>query len=482
MSKHSVKKYTNISKEHVAIIYKKTNIVKYITLSIVFLSLWNFFTYSELIIWFAISYGIAKLISVFYYKLILLPKIRKLELQSENRQKDLLNQFSYIDIKKEFDKKNFLLPLYIKSIPNKKCVELITSEHYAYISSDLKTTEEKMKSIFINSKVSDLLPSYKENIIKEKEVLMLDLIKSIDDIVNSLHFYSFHKIIKEPYFKFIPMYLRDNNFYDSRNYYSGLCIQYIESITKELNELIKSSISAKKGTEGENRVFNHLNLYKDILYIEDNVRFYVEGQSVETDCLVICDKGIFALEVKNYGKDGELIKISKDGKWTRHFGKTVLPIKDVVEQNERHCAIKQRIINEALKQKGHNLPYIFVNSIIVIANDNVDIENQTNNVILRTSNIYNYIKNFNTDYTLSKEVQEEIINIIDQYRQPLLKYQVFKYEETILAYFSNLLSVVDGLIAMSKIDQIYNEVLYDLYSVKVLFNSRSGKYFLSEKN
>ena len=198
----------------------------------------------------------------------------------------------------------------------------------------------------------------------------------------------------------------------------------LDSIRECINQATFEAITTKKGKNGEDNVKNNLILFKDIYIILNNIRVELEGQSSESDFIIICDKGVFAVEVKNHGNVNSTIEISPDGRWTM-INRGKKEVKDNVSaQNNRHCAINQAILNRELKNRGINTDYIKCKSIIAIANDNVEIRNYSMNAVLRASEIITYIENLDTDTKLDRELQEEIANIFKENNLHPKKYPV----------------------------------------------------------
>lgn len=191
--------------------------------------------------------------------------------------------------------------------------------------------------------------------------------------------------------------------------------QFMSSLTyhdESYNPIVIERKIIQAGVTGEKRLQEELELYNDVLTALYNVRLEVDGNSVESDAMVISPKGVFTLEAKNFSSSGSYsIRVTKDGQWQKVWpnGNTE-PMKDVVSQANRHVAFKQRFINQALRDKGFDTEYVPVQSIIVIANDNVMIDNQSDTPIIRVSQIYSYIQRQST--TLSNELINEITDLL----------------------------------------------------------------------
>ncbi|MGL4873087.1 MAG: nuclease-related domain-containing protein [Clostridium sp.] len=187
---------------------------------------------------------------------------------------------------------------------------------------------------------------------------------------------------------------------DSQNVWVNNWIQKEIKLRRLLacrREVLESDLnSTKSGIEGEQLIDRELNQYPNI-YNLSNIRVEEKDndgmdQSVENDNIVIARQGVFVIEVKNIGSKGAFsIKIERDGRWIKRYGKREAIMKSPTEQNNRHILYINKIINRLLKRDVEN--YLDAEGIVVIANDAVTIENQSQNqMVLRKSEIYLYIK------------------------------------------------------------------------------------------
>ena len=224
---------------------------------------------------------------------------------------------------------------------------------------------------------------------------------------------------------YLNKFMAENNLSSD---YGDNADKYISNLSSIHNEQKKQLFISQKGYIGEKRVSEHLNLYNDILVNLENVLFEAENTTVEADNIVVCDRGVFCIETKSYGRSGQTIEVSKDGKWSRYNGNCREEIANVSEQHNRHIGIMQRVVNKELKIRGVETEYVKFEPIYVIANDDIEIRNYSNEIkLLRTSNIYPYISRFQPDFRLSKELQKEIVDIINSKRAELIKYEIKDY-------------------------------------------------------
>ena len=214
-------------------------------------------------------------------------------------------------------------------------------------------------------------------------------------------------------------------------------LTYRKSLNYAVNSTQQNLSIISSGLKGEANVNKEIALYKDIWNIYSSVRFEVDGQSIETDNLIVCTKGLYSIEVKNYAPNGQYnIIVTKDGQWLKELtnsGKIVPMDKNVTAQVNRHLALKQRLIHSELKKKHGDVPYILFQPIIVIANDKVFIKNETDLPIIRSTQIYHHI--IKQPDILTQDQVREICSIIEDNRLPVKEYPINTYS----ANFPNVL-------------------------------------------
>lgn len=201
---------------------------------------------------------------------------------------------------------------------------------------------------------------------------------------------------------------------------------------KIYNEYKMDMIGISIGKQGEDLVNKNIEMYNHKLMNIRNTRFEIDGQSVETDNLILSKNGIFSLEVKNLGATGKYdIRVDKDGKWNKIEKNKVLEMPNVTSQTYRHTALTEKLFIKELNKLGINKE-ITVHPLIVLANDKVLLDNQSDIKIIRTSNIYKEICNQNDN--LSEELLQSLKQIILDNNLPAKSYQtinIVKSAETI---------------------------------------------------
>ncbi|WP_147436847.1 hypothetical protein [Oceanobacillus piezotolerans] len=139
--------------------------------------------------------------------------------------------------------------------------------------------------------------------------------------------------------------------------------------------------------------------------------------------------GIHSLEIKNFGAKGNWnIHISKDGQWQKVFQNgNREPMKDVGNQMNYHIAVKERFLNGKLKEKyGGTAPKIKVHAAIVIANDTVMVENESELPVLRLSSLYRYLEKEVSH--VSEEWQDRIVRILEDHKKSGKPYEVQNFQ------------------------------------------------------
>ena len=202
------------------------------------------------------------------------------------------------------------------------------------------------------------------------------------------------------------------------------------------------------GVAGEQAVEDEFKIYKDELEYFSNIRFEEDDLSVETDGLIVSERGIFSIEIKNY--KFQKLRISKDGRWTKCIYDDEETIKDVGSQMNRHIIITERLFNNYLKEQGIK-EKIEIKPMIIIANNDIEIENESDMLIVRTSQIYNNFKKSNCKY--SKKTVTAIKKYIKDNKLPAKKYKITNYEKTFENITKSILDNKDNNV------KLFNEIL-----------------------
>lgn len=191
----------------------------------------------------------------------------------------------------------------------------------------------------------------------------------------------------------------------------------------------------------------------------------VGRETSETDIYVVTPKGVCVCEVKNWGKRGQTITISKDGQWTitNEYG-DVTSKHSPIEQNNSHCLATEQFLED------QGLPGIRMIPIIFIANNEVTINNRSSNTIMRISELYNYLNDLNIPESLSRKQQEQIIKAFDDCKNLVSErafeiYSISEEEETIKKY-------VDTICEYYKDEIAWRKAVYDIIAKKERISSK----------
>lgn len=366
-----------------------------------------------------------------------------------------------------------------KGVPEIKEVYMPTDEQYEYLQKEADEILESMKNrIEQSAKIPQEHPL--RNLVGKENV-------TIEEIINSSIEYMGYReskydlsLIKSAQ-NYDQLLNRIKPYIDEKVNVKDIKKDIQEPHTYLFKDLMKQMFgqlkSSWKGHIGEERVTEHLELFKDVIINIPNVRFELEDTSIEADNVVVTDKGIFCIETKNYGREGETILITKDGLWKRYDGDHEIPMKNVTEQHNRHLGIMQRFINNELKKMGFEIPYVYFEEIYVIANDEVAINNMSEFKVVRPSSVYNTIRNTITNIKLSRDVQLAICKIIEENRAELKKYPVKSYKENFLFYFDNLISWVENRYTKYDHMDLYLDSIIALGKKICLYETGTRNYY-----
>ena len=178
------------------------------------------------------------------------------------------------------------------------------------------------------------------------------------------------------------------------------------------------------GEVGESRVARELAMYDDQMMVLPNIRLEVDGESIESDFVVVSPWGIYILEVKNLGSGGAFdLLIEQDGRWSKVRGGYKEPMNSPVHQNERHIVYMEKLLNKELGRGIDNR--LMIHGMVVLANDRVTITNHSTNLIKRYDNIIGTIRS--GERILKEEEMKQIAEILQNNNLPPKEYPTSNY-------------------------------------------------------
>lgn len=220
----------------------------------------------------------------------------------------------------------------------------------------------------------------------------------------------------------------------------------------------------RSGVVGENRMDKELISFSrnnEFYYLKNAVLQY-NGKSFETDFLIVSKHGIFSLEVKNIGANGNLtIRIAPDGQWLKILGNgDKVPMQDVSSQVNYHISMTEGLLQEYKRQKGKELPE--VKPVIIIANNNVMLDNQANLPIYRVSQFIHEMRSL--PVVFNEQEMKEIYNWFTQFEVEQKSYEVLDYNTKLIEVYETLLKVEDQKeVFRSLLNEFKEEVHKDNY-------------------
>lgn len=247
---------------------------------------------------------------------------------------------------------------------------------------------------------------------------------------------------------------------------------------KQFNNDLKGTLI---GAEGEREVLKTLTDFaeisgKDKIRILPNIRLEPNGKSVESDFIVVCPNGVFALEVKNLGSTGSYnITVEKDGLWKKVMknGRWKQMPDSISRQNERHLMGIEQVINSQMGNSIEN--WIEAKSLIVFANNVVGIRNYSNNVIIRDSEIMTEIRKH--PICLNEQQINQIAEILIAESLPAKKYKMENWMDRLVAVHLELAQRTHDIYPYL---QEYIEIA-NVYNYKLLDNISQLSYQVTQE-
>lgn len=207
-------------------------------------------------------------------------------------------------------------------------------------------------------------------------------------------------------------------------------VEPYETYEEAISEFINDAKATIIGQAGERAVLQELGFFSNQMKILSNIRLEINGQSVESDIILVCATGIFAIEVKNLGSTGSYnIVIEKDGLWKKVMKNgRWKPMGSVSQQNIRHLHGIEQIVNSKMGNSLDNWVSAF--SIIAFANDVVNIRNYSDNVVVRAIEIMKEVRNH--PHCLNEQQIDQIAEILTKASLPAKKYPIRNWGRDII--------------------------------------------------
>lgn len=236
-------------------------------------------------------------------------------------------------------------------------------------------------------------------------------------------------------------------------------IAYFYNLLIEYQAEIQAQVGiAAKGDIGEQRVADRLEKSKYADFVLHNIVLDVSdegGKTNEIDTYVITSKGIFVLEVKNYGKADTILKITDDDKWDlldKKTGRVIKQEKNPTYQNIRHTNATIKKIKEWM---GKDIP---VFPLVVIGNNAVTLEFHTNLTVKNVQGLLSYMDSVQGNDVLTKEEMSELKRLFEQADIGSNAFTAKTYREQI--YY--MMDIVEQIYPFLGYNQVAKEFYYKM--------------------
>ncbi len=167
-----------------------------------------------------------------------------------------------------------------------------------------------------------------------------------------------------------------------------------EKITNEIDKKYHIVCTAEDRRKRLNKELDRLK--KEVIQLS-NVKFSGEDFNISFDNIVVSENGMFCLTIKHLDREriGK-IYIYEDEKWTGELDNgDRYYIEPVAPQFFNNMQQFQKLMNHKLKEKhGTDAPYIRAYPIVIIAEDNILINNESELPVQKLSNVFNHIQLF----------------------------------------------------------------------------------------
>ncbi len=183
--------------------------------------------------------------------------------------------------------------------------------------------------------------------------------------------------------------------------FSIVCGGAIYLITKKVKARLRQNKVDHFGDSAEKKVISFLKKSFPKATIMDSVYLRTSTGLTELDILMICDRGLFIVEVKSH--NGYIVT---DGKfWTQHWHGKVVRFHSPIFQNNAHKAALESVF-----RKRQSLASLPVYTVAVFTSPNVSFSKNIKDVI-KFSSLHSYIKRKKPD----KRMKADMIKTVEKF-------------------------------------------------------------------
>ena len=245
---------------------------------------------------------------------------------------------------------------------------------------------------------------------------------------------------------------------DFIKYYDRHLKKFTDYYREIYNEQRAKLNGVQLGKIGEDRMEKELKSFEKVQGFKtlSNVQLQFGNKSFETDFLVFSKHGIFSIEVKNIGEHANYsIQINPDGQWLKVFDNdNKVPMQDISSQVNYHMSMTDGLFGQYIEETGNQVPE--VKPIIIIANNNVVVNNLTNLPIYRVSQFIHIMRN--EPVIMNDTEIEQLYNWISQFQVPTKSYEVLDYTECIKQGYQVFEEIS---VHLNVIDELVNDLAFN---------------------
>ena len=186
---------------------------------------------------------------------------------------------------------------------------------------------------------------------------------------------------------------RNNSAGEKTNYYQRTRFDYREAHSAE-----------EKGAEGELFVARSElgRLPQDLFSVFNNVILPTAEGTSQIDHVVVADQGIFVVETKNY--QGTIYGNDRSSEWHQYLGENEYPFHNPLHQNYGHLKSLSNILQ---------LPERLFVPIVVFPNQ-TKLNIETQNAVLHSYELADYIRNYISDSSLTEEQIQSTCEVLSK--------------------------------------------------------------------
>lgn len=280
--------------------------------------------------------------------------------------------------------------------------------------------------------------------------------------------------------RFTQCLIENKTYYDFVNSYTNHFEALMKLITNQrrnvksmIEQLYTNSSMLYQNNKSKEILTETLTLFDKQVINLSSITLSIDNKATEFDHILITNRGIFLLDIRTFDTSTPFeFVIERDGSWLKklYVDETTNRLEsldlEAPSENSRNLLKVEKLINDELFNSLDH--YIEVNHIVIIANEDLFIDNRSKQTIIRVGELMSIIRSF--PIILDESRMKQIEAIIIKHQISSVSYPIPNYRKIIIDQLDEILE---------KKLQLIRDNSSLIHQVNVISHDLSTKHMLS---